>query len=146
MFVPNLMPGSPVAFFQHGLISSADTWIMHKELSPAFRAAKSGYDVWLGNCRGTKYSRVHNTLNATIDKEYFDFSFVELGKYDLPAQIDFVRHRTGQETESYISQSHEASSMFAALSEGFGDLKNKINLFVAISPTTNLGYSTNYFI
>jgi hypothetical protein len=33
--------------------------------------------------------------------------------------------------------------MFAALAEGYGDLKDKINLFVALCPITNLGYTTN---
>ena len=85
-----------MAFFQHGLFSSADTWIARGPLSPAVRTAKAGYDVWLGNNRGTKYARNHNSLSATSDyKKFFDYSFFELGKYDAPAQIDFVRHRTG---------------------------------------------------
>jgi pimeloyl-ACP methyl ester carboxylesterase len=95
-----------VAFFQHGLFSSADTWIVRKELSPAVRAAKAGYDVWLGNNRGNKYARKHNTLSATKDhKKYFDYSFYDLGKYDAPAQIDFVRHRTGQDKVTWIGHS-----------------------------------------
>ena len=66
--------------------------MLNKELSPAFRTAKAGYDVWLGNNRGTKYSRGHETLDARKDfSKYFDFSFWELGKYDAPAQIDYVR-------------------------------------------------------
>ena len=36
---PGLKPGSPVAFMQHGLFSSADTWISRQSLSPAVRAA-----------------------------------------------------------------------------------------------------------
>jgi hypothetical protein len=31
--------GPPPVFFQHGLFSSADTWILSQDLSPAFRAA-----------------------------------------------------------------------------------------------------------
>jgi pimeloyl-ACP methyl ester carboxylesterase len=123
MYLPNLEPGSPVAFFQHGLFSSADTWVMHQTLSPAFRAAKAGYDVWLGNNRGTKYSRNHNTLNALVNfKEYSDYSFIELAKYDAPAQIDFVRHMTGKDKITYIGHSQGTTQMFAALAEGYGDL------------------------
>ena len=33
--------------------------------------------------------------------------------------------------------------MFSALSEGHGDLKNKINLFVALCPIVNLGFSND---
>jgi hypothetical protein len=33
--------------------------------------------------------------------------------------------------------------MFSALAEGHGDLKNKVNLFVALCPIVNLGWSTD---
>lgn len=32
--------------------------------------------------------------------------------------------------------------MFTALAKNFGNLRDKINLFVALCPITNLGYST----
>lgn len=56
--------------------------------SAAFRYAKMGYDVWLGNNRVSKYSRKHVDLDPDDPEdaeEYFDFSFWELGKYDAPA-------------------------------------------------------------
>jgi hypothetical protein len=33
--------------------------------------------------------------------------------------------------------------MFAALAEGHGNLKDKINLFIALAPVANLGWSPN---
>ena len=36
--------------------------------------------------------------------------------------------------------------MFSALAEGHGNLSQKINLFVALCPITNLGWSTNQVI
>ena len=57
-------PNAPAVFLQHGITDSADCWIMNKpETSPAFVLLRAGYDVWLGNQRGTKYSRTHATLN-----------------------------------------------------------------------------------
>jgi len=35
--------------------------------------------------------------------------------------------------------------MFTAMSEGFGDMKEKINLFIALAPITTLGDSTDKF-
>ena len=65
----------PAVFFQHGILDSADAWIMNKpEVAPAFFLAKAGYDVWLGNTRGNKYSREHVKL-TTYDKEFWDFDF-----------------------------------------------------------------------
>ena len=40
----------PVVFMQHGLLDSADCWVMHyPELAPAFKLVRNGFDVWLGN-------------------------------------------------------------------------------------------------
>ena len=91
---------------QHGLFSDADTWVVHGEASLAYVLANAGFDVWLGNNRGNKYSRHHTKLNPNKDKiDFFDYSFFELGKYDAPAQIDFVRLSTGYDKISYIGHS-----------------------------------------
>jgi hypothetical protein len=49
--------------------------------------------VWLGNQRGTKHSLNpgHTTLNPSSDEKYWQFSFVEMGDYDAPAQVDLIR-------------------------------------------------------
>lgn len=79
----------PVVFMQHGLLASADSWVVtdHDSMAPAFKLAEAGYDVWLGNQRGSKYSRRHETLDpdSKDDLKYWDFSFVEMGEYDAPA-------------------------------------------------------------
>lgn len=36
--------------------------------------------------------------------------------------------------------------MFSALSEGHGDLKEKINIFIALCPITNLGHASASFM
>lgn len=121
--------------------------MMNKEKSAAIQVAHAGYDVWLGNNRGCVYSRGHVSLNANKDfKEFYDYSFYELGKYDAPAQIDFVRSVTGHDKISYIGHSQGTSQMFSALAEGHGNLKDKINLFVALCPITNLGLSSAGFM
>ena len=67
---------------QHGFLSSADEFAVNKpENAPLFIAVAAGYDVWLGNSRGNRYSRKHTTLSVHSD-EFWDWSFEELGIYD----------------------------------------------------------------
>jgi pimeloyl-ACP methyl ester carboxylesterase len=138
--------GAPVVFLQHGLFSSADWFVVSSNQSYAFQLAKMGYDVWLGNNRGTKYSRTHTKYNIKdnrADREpYFDYSFFELGQYDVPAQINFVLKTTGKSTLSYIGHSQGTSQMFTALTYNFGNIRSKVNLFVALAPITNVGHTT----
>ena len=44
-------------------------------------------------------------MDPNKNKEYWEFSFQELGDYDTRAQIDFVRNRTGKEKLTYIGHS-----------------------------------------
>ena len=50
-FLSSLKDGKrPAIMLQHGLMASADCWVVNTEaLSPAFKLAQEGYDVWLGN-------------------------------------------------------------------------------------------------
>lgn len=64
----------PVVFLMHGLLSSCEDWVVQgPEISLAFLLAEQGYDVWLGNARGTLHSRRHAFLNPDVDSSYWRF-------------------------------------------------------------------------
>lgn len=64
----------PAVLIQHGLGSSSVDWINKgpKE-SLGLLLADAGWDVWLGNNRGTQWSRRHIKLNPDKDKAFWDF-------------------------------------------------------------------------
>jgi pimeloyl-ACP methyl ester carboxylesterase len=132
----------PAVLLQHGLLSSSETWIQNGDNSLAFKLLEAGFDVWLGNNRGNIYSRRHQTL-APSGQEYFDFSFYEYGLLDLPAMVDYIRNATKQSKISYIGHSLGTAQMFSALSINAGDLRNKINAYIAMAPITRLDHTTN---
>ena len=53
----------PPVMLMHGLIDSSDAWVVNDDLSPAFILSRSGYDVWLANSRGNKYSKRHARIS-----------------------------------------------------------------------------------
>lgn len=60
-----------------------------------------------------------------------------MGKFDIPAQIDYVIAKTGVEKVSVIAHSTGTTSIFTALAEGFGFLGDKVNVFIALAPIAN---------
>jgi pimeloyl-ACP methyl ester carboxylesterase len=106
----------PAVLFQHGILDSADAWIMNKaEVAPAFVVARLGYDVWLGNTRGNKYSREHIKL-TTYDAAFWDFDFQTMGEGDIPGIISYIRSYHGDVKIAYIGHSQGTSQMFSELS------------------------------
>ena len=62
-----------IAFLQHGILSSSMDWLIAgPQNGLAFVLSDAGFDVWLGNSRGNKYSRKHKNPNVT-SKVYWDF-------------------------------------------------------------------------
>lgn len=108
--------GKRVAFLQHGLLcSSADWVVLGKGKALAYLLADAGYDVWLGNARGNTNSRKHQKLSPD-HKDFWDFSWHEIGQIDLPAMIDFVLLNTGEKDLHYIGHSQGTTAFFVMTS------------------------------
>jgi lysosomal acid lipase/cholesteryl ester hydrolase len=75
---------------QHGLMDDGGTYFFNNStLDLSFELVDRGYDVWITNSRGTVYSNEH--VNYTVDQaEFWDFSFHEMGKYDVPANLHYI--------------------------------------------------------
>mmetsp|Transcript_16537 Transcript_16537/g.22346 ORF Transcript_16537/g.22346 Transcript_16537/m.22346 type:complete len:85 (+) Transcript_16537:215-469(+) len=65
----------------------------------------AGYDVWIGNNRGTEYSQQHETLSAKNDTDYWMFTYGDMGLYDDVANIKMIKEQTGEDKIFYIGYS-----------------------------------------
>ena len=99
------------------MLSSADAWVCNgRKLSAAFILADKGYEVWLGNSRGSFYSRRHVSLNPDKDSQFWEYSFVEMGRHDLPAAINLALEKSKASKLHYVGTSQGSSEMLVALS------------------------------
>lgn len=129
------MSNDKVAYFHHGLLTNSELFLLgsKKEKILPFLLVDLGYDVWLGNNRGNKYSRKHTKLSVR-DAAFWDFSLDEFAMYDIPNTIDYILSFYRSTTKiTYIGFSQGCSQLFAGLSLN-PELNTKINLFVGLSP------------
>ncbi|XP_056671031.1 lipase member K-like [Monodelphis domestica] len=135
-------PGRPVVYLQHGLLATAFNWIANMpHNSLAYILADAGFDVWLGNSRGNTWSQKHVTLSPN-SKEFWAFSFDEMAKYDLPATIDFIVKKTGQEQLYYVGHSQGTTIGFILFSID-PKLAQRIKMFFGLAPVVFLKGSKN---
>nr|XP_034304031.1 gastric triacylglycerol lipase isoform X2 [Crassostrea gigas] len=129
--------GKPAILLQHGLLSCSSCWVENlANESLGFMLADAGVDVWLGNNRGNKYSKSHVSLSPD-DPRFWEFSWDEMAKYDLPAMIEYVIQQTGNEGIYYAGHSQGTEQAFAGFSLN-PELGRKVKTFFALAPVGNM--------
>ncbi|CCH40517.1 Lipase member K [Wickerhamomyces ciferrii] len=126
--------GAPIVYLHHGLLMCSDIWCtnIEKHKNLPFLLHDLGFDVFIGNNRGNKYSTKHIRLKPN-DIKFWDFSIDEFAIYDIPDSINYILNYTNQKSLTYIGFSQGSAQAFAALS--INPLLNKqIKLFIALSP------------
>ncbi|XP_017076756.1 lipase 3 [Drosophila eugracilis] len=106
----------PIVLINHGMTGSADTALLNGPNDGLpYMLADACYDVWLSNCRGTRYSRKHVNLRASLFKFWY-FSWHEIGMEDLPALIDHILSTTKQKALHFVGHSQGTTSLMVMLS------------------------------
>ncbi|KAJ1824830.1 cholesterol esterase [Coemansia sp. RSA 2675] len=140
----------PVVLFWHGFMLSSECFVCHPDwinILP-FRLAEAGYDVWLGNSRGNKYSYKHMRYTPD-DRRFWDFSIDEIANIDVPTTVSYILKETGASSLTYIGFSQGSAQMFMALSRN-KELNSQVEHFIALAPaSTPQGFHNSivdYFI
>lgn len=103
----------------------------------AYILADSGYDVWMGNARGNTYSK-HHAILKTTSSEFWQFSWHEIGYYDLPAMIDYVIKETAVPKMQYIGFS-QGTTAFWVMTSTRPEYNDKITAMQALAPIAYIG-------
>ncbi|KAG9447900.1 hypothetical protein H6P81_014028 [Aristolochia fimbriata] len=131
----------PPVLLQHGVLMDGMTWLLNSpEQSLAFVLADNGYDVWISNTRGTRFSRRHTTLDVS-DPAYWVWSWDELVEYDLPATFNFIQHQTGQKI-NYVG--HSMGTLIALASFAEGKLVDQLKSAALLSPIAYLSHMSTH--
>ncbi|XP_026835082.1 lipase 3 [Drosophila erecta] len=126
--------GATPVLLVHGLMSSSDSWVQFgPSQGLAYILSQNGYDVWMLNTRGNIYSEEH-LAGRESDKAFWDFSFHEIGQYDLPAAIDLILLQTKMPSIQYIGHSQGSTAFFVMCSER-PEYATKISLMQSLSPS-----------
>ncbi|NXL92409.1 LIPM Lipase, partial [Alectura lathami] len=135
----------PAVLLHHGTLGDSSYWISNlPNNSLGFLLADAGFDVWLGNSRGNTWSSKHKTLKI-CQKEFWQFSFDEIGKYDISAELYFILNKTGEKNVYFIGHSEGATSGFIAFS-AYPELAERVKVFFALGPVLTITYATSPFV
>lgn len=128
-----------------GLADSSQAFLRHRnEDSTAFKLYENGWDTWLLNGRGNKYSRRHTSLNCT-DSRFWDFSWHEMGIYDIPATIDYILKKTHQKKLAYVGVSQGTAVILVTLAE-LPQYNDKISIANLMAPAIIFEHMHGNFI
>ena len=132
-----------VVYLHHGLMMNSEVWVCltEEERCLPFALVEKGYDVWVGNNRGNKYSK-KSTRFSPASNDFWDFSMDEFAFYDIPNSIDYILTTTYQTSLSYVGFSQGTAQAFATLSIHPG-LNDKVDVFIALAPAMSPAGLTN---
>lgn len=122
----------------HGILSSSADWVLlGPQKALPYLLCDDGFDVWLMNARGNTYSKSHKHYSIK-DRKFWNFSWHEIGYYDLPATIDYILEKTGHSKLYYVGHS-QGSTVFYVMGSERPEYNSKIKGMISLAPAVFLG-------
>ncbi|XP_014365457.2 lipase 1 [Papilio machaon] len=131
----------PPVLLMHGLLMSSDSFLdSGPNAGLAYLISDLCYDLWLPNIRGNYYSRRHINLDPDVDKDFWDFSNLEFGYYDIPASIDYILRHTKSTKLNYIGFS-QGGGTFVIMNSKRPEYMKKTGVAILLAPGTKHTYT-----
>jgi pimeloyl-ACP methyl ester carboxylesterase len=129
----NIGDRAPVLLINYIPYASSSCWVHNlRNQSLGYILADAGFDVWLGNYRGTgMYAMNHTTLDVN-SAEFWRFASDEWAD-DVGEMIDFVRKESGHEKIFMISAVMSSTPPLLLLA-GKPEYNDKLSAAVVFSP------------
>jgi pimeloyl-ACP methyl ester carboxylesterase len=131
----------PIIVMQHGIGASANSFLENGRSSPSLYFADRGYEVWLPSGRGTRYSKKHKQ-HLYNSKDYWNFTFEDLGTKDTKAYLDHIYNITKQKVD-YLGFSQGFLQILAAFSLEPEYFRTKLNRIVGWGAVTRIDLATH---
>lgn len=132
-------------FLMHGLFrNSADYIATGPEIALPYLLSDHGFDCYLGNARGSKFCTKHET-HSYDSKDFWNFSWEEIGLYDLPAMLELAIDKSGSPKVNYVGHSQGCTTLLALLASRpeYNELISQMHL-MAPAVFTKGGTSVSY--
>ncbi|XP_050516831.1 uncharacterized protein LOC114341129 [Diabrotica virgifera virgifera] len=148
LFVYRILPKGNSSFNQPlllmpGMGGSPEFWLLQGAESIIFLLADKGYDVWLSAVRGTV--DYDEELKKFKDEEdYWNFSFHEIGIYDLPALTDYVTKRTKSKV-IFVGHSMGSTASYVYAIEKKTHAERNLKGLVSLGPAAYMGHTQGFF-
>ncbi|CAH0556003.1 unnamed protein product [Brassicogethes aeneus] len=125
-----------ILFFP-GLSRDCRSFLLQGANSSAIYYANKGWDVWLGNLRGSEYSsNIHFTKD---DDAFWNYSFHEMGTIDMPSQVDKIVEITQNTSDIYIIGHTMGNTVsFVYCSTNVSHCQKNVKGIIALAPTANM--------
>ena len=131
-----------VVYFQHGFQCTSWVFFQLGKNSLPILLSNLGYDIWLGNSRGSLFSLDHVYLDSEqANGEYWEFSMDETVFYDLPSSIDYVIQTSGAKKVSYIGHSQGTTLFFMLYMHNPSYVETFIDKYISLGTVPSISYS-----
>ena len=132
---------------QHGIFSDSTSMNQNHDSNFAYYLIDKGFDCWFSNSRGSKFS-ISDVNKQISNKDFYEYSFTEMGIYDQPAFYREILAQYPQETDKkiiYFGHSNGNTQMFIALTDPLTKdfMRKHTERFFALSPIVFMTQVTN---